>query len=148
MAEWYAHSLRFLGIKETGVPLRRFTHSPVPMHVGLVLEMQRHIERLHSMPWTEAVIRGDRITEYTTYGTYARHLDNLQQVAAALPALTLYYWWKQQGDRLAEDFDARLARAPAAKMVLVNSNMGIPLEQYRTLVAGRWDSTSVAPVMA
>lgn len=137
MAEWYAHSLRFLGVKEVGVTLRRFTHSPVPMHTLVVREMLQHIEKTHGMNWMDAMVNADRITEYTTYGTYARHIDNCRRTAAVPPALTLYYWWKTEGARLAEDFDMRVTQAKP-KMVLINSNIGIPVEQYRQLAARVW----------
>ena len=58
MAEWYAHSLRFLGVKEVGVGLRRFTHSPVPMHRGVVRDMLTHIEKLHGRGWMDAMVGG------------------------------------------------------------------------------------------
>ncbi|HVT81412.1 MAG TPA: DUF6492 family protein [Phycisphaerae bacterium] len=137
MAEWYAHSLRFLGMKEVGIPLRRFTHSPVPMCTQVVRDMQAHIENAHGMNWMEAMIRAERITEYTTYGTYARHVDSCRRTAPVLPALTLYYWWKTEGARLAEDFDVRVAQAKP-KMILINSNIGIPVEQYRQLASRAW----------
>jgi hypothetical protein len=147
MAEWYAHSLRFLGVKETGVAPRRFTHSPVPMHAGVVREMQAHIQKVHGMNWMEAMVRGERITEYATYGTYARHIDNCRRVAPEHPALTLYYWWKREGAQLAEDFAARVAQA-RPKMVLINSNIGIPVEQYRRLASSVWPGAARAQVPA
>jgi len=137
MAEWYAHSLRFLGVREVGVTLRRFTHSPVPMHTQVVRDMQTEIEKQHGMNWMEAMIQAERITEYTTYGTYARHIDNCRRTAPVPPALTLYYWWKTEGARLAEDFDTRVSQIKP-KMVLINSNMGIPVEEYRQLAMRVW----------
>src|SRR5207237_4501739 len=56
MAEWYAHSLRFLGLRETGVALRRFTHAPVPMHRGVVIDMRNHIEKQHGQDWMDAML--------------------------------------------------------------------------------------------
>lgn len=138
MAEWYAHSLRFLGLKETGVPLRRFTHAPVPMHCRMVKEMQAMIEGRHRMPWMEAMIQGDRIMEYTTYGAYARHVDKLKTVVPIVPALALYYWWKTEADQLEATFHQRLAES-SAKVVLVNSNTGTPMETCRRLAQHCWD---------
>lgn len=137
MAEWYAHSLRFLGIKETGVGLRRFTHAPVPTSVPIVKEMLAHIEQRHKMPWAEAIIRGDRITEYATYGAYARHIDKCRRVCPVRPSLALYYWWQGEAQALHQDFHERLAAAPS-KMVLINSNMGLDACTYRDLVAAAW----------
>src|SRR5205085_298957 len=96
MAEWYAHSLRFLGEKVAGVPLRRYTHAPVPMHREVLLEMQRFIQKKHGSSWVDAIIDADRIMEYTTYGAFARHIDGLKRVCPAAPSLTLYFWWHDQ----------------------------------------------------
>ncbi len=137
MAEWYAHSLRFLGVKETGVSLRRFTHSPVPMHRGVVRDLLAHIEKQHGISWMEAIVRGDRITEYTTYGAYARHVDELARVWPVRPSLAVYYWWHEEGQSLHDDFHERLASGNP-KIVLINSNMGFPAESYRNLVAAAW----------
>lgn len=137
MAEWYAHSLRFFGIKEAGVPLRRFTHSPVPMHCGVVRDMLAEIERRHGMSWMEAMIRGDRIMEYTTYGVYARHVDDCRRVCPVKPELTLYYWWKGDGDP-AMDLEKRLASS-GEKLVLVNSNTNRTVAEYADRVRIFWD---------
>ncbi|HVX83189.1 MAG TPA: DUF6492 family protein [Phycisphaerae bacterium] len=140
MAEWYAHSLRFLGIKETGVPLRRFTHAPVPMHCQLVKDMQTLIEQRHHMPWMEAIITGDRIMEYTTYGAYARHVDQLKTVAPIAPQIALYYWWKHETENLLENLDARLA-ASRAKIILINSNIGLSHDECRRAAHRAWERT-------
>jgi hypothetical protein len=135
MAEWYAHSLRFFGIKETGVPVRQFTHAPAPLHRGVVRDMCRDIERRHGMPWMEAIVRGDRLMEYTLYATYARHIDGLQRVAAVQPEICQYVWWKKDAATLADD----LARpAPRRKMVLINSNIGLDVEGYRPIALQLW----------
>ncbi|HVS72505.1 MAG TPA: DUF6492 family protein [Phycisphaerae bacterium] len=144
MAEWYAHSLRFLGIQETGVPLRRFTHAPVPMHCQLVKDMQTLIERRHRMPWMEAIINGDRIMEYTTYGAYARHVDQLKTVAPVAPRVALYYWWKKDTENLLENLDARLA-ASNAKIILINSNIGLSNDDCRRAALRAWARPAPAP---
>jgi len=140
MAEWYAHSLRFLGVDQRGVVPRRFTHSPVPMHRDIVLDMQRHIEDRHAMPWMDAMVGGDRITEYTTYGTYARHVDAMRRVCSARPEMTLYYWWKEDAGpdgEIADDLATRLQGA-TSRMVLVNSNMGLHVNRYRFVAERLW----------
>jgi hypothetical protein len=138
MAEWYAHSLRFLGIQETGVPLRRFTHAPVPMHCQLVKDMQTLIEQRHRMPWMEAIINGDRIMEYTTYGAYARHVDQCRSVCPTPPGMTLYFWWKQDEASLKADLEASF-RNRQHKMILVNSNIGHGVQVYRPGIESVWN---------
>lgn len=137
MAEWYAHSLRFLGEKVAGVPLRRYTHAPVPMHRDVLLDLQRFIETRHGKPWMEAIIAADRIMEYTTYGTYARHIDGLKRVIPMAPGLTLYYWWRDQIESLDAGLDQQVAAA-SAKMILINSNIGRSVESYREKIAQLW----------
>jgi hypothetical protein len=140
MAEWYAHSLRFFGEKVTGVPLRRFTHAPVPMHRAVLLDMQKFIENRHGQSWMEAIIAADRIMEYTTYGAFARHIDGLKRVCPTTPTLTLYYWWADEVKLLHSHFEQQIA-ARQPKIVLVNSNIGLSVESYRNLLARAWPGT-------
>lgn len=143
MAEWYAHSLRFLGIKETGVALRRFTHSPVPLHRDVVIDMRKFIEKKHGQSWLEAMFRGDRIMEYTLYGTYARHIDNLARVSLARPSLCHYFWWADQATNIAETFRTEVASSNKP-LVLLNSNLGHSVAEYRALAEAVWQSTGAA----
>lgn len=137
MAEWYAHSLRFFGLSPTGVPVRRYTHVPAPVHRGVLLDMQRKIEEVHGKFWVDAIIEADRIMEYTTYGVYARHVDDLKRVAPATPSLTLYYWWATEAASLESSFVHRLVNSDA-KMALIHSNIGRPVESYRNLIEQAW----------
>jgi len=138
MAEWYAHSLRFFGQNPLGVPIRRFTHAPVPLQRDVLLEMQSAIQQRHKKNWMDAIISADRIMEYTTYGTFARHIHQLKLVSPIAPPLVFYYWWATTADTIQREFHQRLA-ATAAKIVLINSNMGLQVSQYRDLVAAAWD---------
>ena len=84
--------------------LRRFTHAPVPMHRGVVIDMRNHIEKQHGQDWMDAMLSHDRIMEYTTYGTYARHIDELRRVCPARPELSLYFWWAEQAAGFRKNF--------------------------------------------
>ncbi|MGA2231162.1 MAG: DUF6492 family protein [Tepidisphaeraceae bacterium] len=137
MAEWYARALRFLGLPTMGQPLRRFTHSPVPWRRDVLVDLQRFIESKHSKPWMDAVLGAERIMEYTLYGAFARHVDQLKRVTPHVPALALYYWWPEEGRSLEADFAARLG-ASRAKMVLVNSNTQQPVSAFRPFVERAW----------
>jgi len=141
MAEWYAHSLRFFDLKPAHEPVRRYTHSPVPMDREVVGDMTQWIARRYGCAWTEAILNADRVMEYTTYGTYARHIDKLRRTSPARPALTLYYWWSEQAKALAEDFQARLEES-RARMVLINSNTQTPVGLARELCLGVWPRSS------
>jgi hypothetical protein len=145
MAEWYACALRFLGQPTMGVPLRRFTHSPVPLRRDVLVELQRYVESRHGKPWMDAVLGGERIMEYSLYGAFARHIDGLKRLAPVPPAQTLYYWWPEEGRSIESDFAARLAAARAnapssggPKMVLVSANAQRPVSVYRDFIETLW----------
>ena len=142
MAEWQAHSLRYLGLSTTGVPLARWTHSPVPLQCGVLKEMRDALQARHRKPWMEAIIDGSRITEYTTYGVYARYIDQLRRVKPHRPGLCVYYWWSAQAQTLGEDL-ARRVRDERGKMVLINSNIGRPVSAYRAAIESVWDEQAV-----
>lgn len=136
MAEWYPHALRFLGHKTTGVPLRRFTHAPVPLHREILVEMHRFIEARHGKSWMHAVEEGDMIMEYTLYGAYCRHNGGMGRVVAAPPPLSAYCWWPEQVDRLPEILEHELKKGK--KIALVQSNSGKPVSAYRAAAQGIW----------
>jgi hypothetical protein len=142
MSEWYAHALRFLGFPTVGVTPRRFTHSPVPWRRDVLIDLQKTVEKGHGGDWLETIADADRIMEYTLYGTFARHIDQLARHAPVKPP-TLYYWWPEEGRTLEQDFASRVAAA-GAKIVLVNSNMNLPVSRYRELVQRAWTTPAQA----
>ena len=136
MAEWYPHALRFLGHKTTGVPLRRFTHAPVPLHRGILLELQAFIEARHKRPWMNAVEEGDMVTEYALYGSFCRHNTCLDRVVPTVPPLCAYYWWPEQVDRLPEILEQEIKNGK--KIALVQSNIGRPVSAFRPGIEQVW----------
>ena len=88
----------------------------------------------------DAMIDADRIMEYTTYGTFARHVDCLKRVCPVEPSLTLYYWWAEQAKSLESNFRDRV-ESENPKMVLINSNTGRPAVSYRELVGSVWSQS-------
>jgi hypothetical protein len=139
MAEWYAHSLRFLSQKVTSAPLRRFTHAPVPMLRELLVELQQFIEEQRGRPWMEAIIQADRVMEYTTYGVYARHIDKLSRVCPIKPSLAHYYWWAHEAQNIEDHFADQIASSKP-KMILINSNIGLDVGVCRRLLLPIWES--------
>ncbi len=138
MGEWYIRSLRFLGESLRNRPVLRTTHSPVPLHRQVLLDMQAHIEKQHGMFWMEAMTRAEMIMEYSTYGAYARYLDKLQHVVPARPdALCLYFWWKEDMDSLFTDLVERV-QATKPRAVVVQSSQGRPVSEYRALIEQAW----------
>ena len=140
MAEWYIRSFRFLGAGALmrQEPVRRTTHSPVPMHRQVMLDMQAHIEKEHGLFWMEAMTRKEMIMEYSTYGVFARYLDKLQHVVPTSPhPFSLYFWWGDDADNLLSDLVARV-EATQPKTVLINSTLGRPVSAYRALIEQAW----------
>ncbi len=143
MAEWYAHSMRFLGLAPGGRPIKRTTHSPVPWHCQVVREMLAHIEKQHGVFWMEAMARADRIMEYSTYGAYARYIDNFQRTTPVRPNMSLYYWWGADAEwgETIETFERELVervRTRRPKTVLINSSHDRPVAAYRGLIEQAW----------
>ncbi|HSI11445.1 MAG TPA: DUF6492 family protein [Chthoniobacter sp.] len=138
MAEWPAHSMRFLGLKPTGMKLARYTHSPVVFQREVLLDLQKCIEQRHRRPWDEAIADAELVMEYTTYGVFAREVDQLRRVAPVLPRLSTYFWWTEEVARIAETFTDQVERT-RARIVGVQSNTGCTPEQLRVLVEPFWD---------
>lgn len=138
MGEWYIRSLRFLGESLRHRPVLRTTHSPVPMHRQVVLDMQAHIEKMYGVFWMEAMARTESIMEYSTYGAYARYLDKFRHTTPARPdRLCLYYWWKEDMENDLSDLVERV-RSGRPKAVLINSHQGRPVSDYRALIEQAW----------
>lgn len=147
MAEWPAHSMRFLGIKPTGKPLRRYTHSPVVFRRDVLLDLQQYIERRHRRPWMEAVADAEMAMEYTTYGVFAREVDGLSRVAPTMPPLSAYFWWPEQVARLEQTFLDQVC-ASGVRIVGIQSNTGCPVSRYRPLARHAWDCVNAARASA
>ena len=137
MAEWIGRSMRFLNVKPTRLPVSRFTHSPVVFHRQVVLDMQKHIETIHRKPWIEAIEDFGMITEYATYGVFAKYADGCKRVAPTPPRLSVYFWWPEEVAGMGKDL-ADKVKSAHAKIVGVQSNTGLSPSQYRPLVAALW----------
>ncbi|HLK58708.1 MAG TPA: DUF6492 family protein [Chthonomonadaceae bacterium] len=136
MAEWLAQSMRFLGIEMRQKRPAKYIHALLPMHTEVVREMIAYIEDRHKGNWAEAMV-DHHVTEYMTYGAYARYLHHLKRVVPAEPTRCLYYWWADQIATMQTDFPERLAQS-RAKAVLVQSNLGRAVRDYRALAELAW----------
>jgi Family of unknown function (DUF6492) len=137
MAEWVGRSMRFLGVKPTKLPVSRFTHSPTVLHRQIVLDMHSCIAAIHHKPWMRAVEDYEMITEYATYGVFAKYVDGCKRVTPTPPRLSAYFWWAEEVAAIDRDFASKV-KVTHAKMVAVQSNSGILPGQYRPLVAALW----------
>jgi hypothetical protein len=145
MAEWVGRSMRFLGVKPTHQPVSRFTHSPVVMSRPVLLDMQRFIEARYKRGWIDATDRFGMIMEYSTYGVFAKYVDNLARVSPSTPALSTYYWWSEEVARLVDTLPQRL-RGTSTKMLAIQSNAGLPVDAYKDILEQVWNDRAAVQV--
>ena len=134
-AMWQRDSAEFLGTT-LDTPIVDYTASVVPMHRGVLLDLQEYVERRHSMQWMEA-FEHQRVMEYTTYGVYARWVDELRRTEPAAPSHAVTCWDTERLD----DFGAALGAAVQrgeARAGVVHSHERIPVDSYRHLAEVHW----------
>jgi hypothetical protein len=134
-AMWQRDSAEFLGTT-LDAPIVDYTASVVPMHRGVLLDLQSYVEQRHGMQWMEA-FEHHRVMEYTTYGVYARWVDELRRTEAARPTHTVTCWDTQRLD----EFGARLASEVEhgeARAGVVHSHERVPVESYRHFAEHHW----------
>jgi hypothetical protein len=141
MGEWLCDSLRFLGVQLQKKPMAKYVHGMVPLHRRVVLEMQQFIQDKYAEHWSHAMTRA-KVTEYQTYGAYARHPNGLAGLEAVEPRLCVYYWWPEETQKIEHDLVSRI-RQSSGKAVLVNSNSGRPVTSYRQAVVNAWEALHV-----
>lgn len=132
---WQRDSAEFLGTT-LDAPIVDYTASVVPMHRGVLLDLQTYVEERHGMPWMEA-FEHHRVMEYTTYGVYARWIDDLGRTEPAPPTHTVTCWDTERLD----DFGALLATAVqqgTAHAGVVHSHERVPLDSYRHFAEQHW----------
>ncbi len=142
MAEYLGRSMRFLGISPTGKPLVRYTYAPAPMHCGVIEDVQQFIADRHGKHWINAVTETDVITEFATYGAFARYIDNLQRVVPVNPSIISWFWWKNEVENMASQIDECLADE-RVRMVGVQSNAGYEPSTYKPMFERVWCQTEI-----
>ena len=140
MGEWTIKSMRFLGAPVQHEPVRRYTHVPFALHRQVLLDLQAFIEDRHRKHWMSVILETPLITEYATYGVYARYVDGLMRHAPVRPPLCTYFWWPEQIEALRETFRDRVQQ-DASKMVVIHSSARHAADTYRDLVQDMWNGT-------
>jgi len=133
--EWMAQSMRVLNIPLVNKPLL-YIHHPVPLHREVVLGLQNSLEQMHGRRWID-VFLDLNLTEYTSYGVYARFVDGLKHVTPLKPPFTLSFWNDEQLEGYTETLLDRIG-ARGTKVVCINSGIGRSVEDYRGLVEKVW----------
>lgn len=145
MAGWLSSSMRLLGIKQTAQPIYCYTHSPVVLHSGILVDLQKKIHDKHQRDWEETFLETRGVMEYSTYGAYARHIDKLNRVTPASPDICCTYWYKDEVKDLRKTLVNRVTKEKA-KMLAVQSNTGVWLNDYHDELNQLWDRSDESPV--
>ncbi len=132
---WMAESMHALHLQLNQKPLL-FIHNPVPMHRDVVLKLRQKLEEIHGESWIEIFLKLG-LTEYTTYGVFARFVNGLDKVSPVEPPYTLNYWVPHQVEDL-ESTMLKKIEETGARIILMNSHIGKPVESYRHLVNLAW----------
>ena len=108
---------------------------PIARHV--LIDLRHFVERRDGVPWHIAIDPSREITEYATYGVFAKCLDQSGSVVSVPPRLSVYVWWAR--DMHAIDVTMQQAAASAAaKILTVQSSIGVPPARYRHFAEAFW----------
>jgi hypothetical protein len=136
MPAWEACAAAFLGVPPHEGARWSYQDAPFVFEPGTVRRLVTRISRAHSADWMKAMLRA-RAFDYATYGVFARHIDRFATVTPRVPDIALSYWfrtdwheWAHMARIVAED--ERIA------VVLVQSTLGISVNEYRAEVASLW----------
>ena len=132
---WMAQSMKALNVPLGQKPYL-YVHNPVPLHREVVLALQRELSRVHDRNWIDVFLEND-LTEYTTYGVFARYVNGLYKVAPVKPPFTLNYWSNEQLEGYTDTLLGQI-RSQGARVVCINSAIGRPVSEYRSLVENVW----------
>ncbi|MGD0540288.1 MAG: DUF6492 family protein [Tepidisphaeraceae bacterium] len=132
---WLGRSMHFLGVS-TDQPARQYIHNPVPMKRQLLLDMQAYIEARHKKSWMKAMLQWN-VTEYSTYGVYAKHIARLKDLCLTRPPISISYWSESDVANFESDFPEKTEDV-RTKMVCVQSHTGLTLDDFRPYVEKIW----------
>jgi hypothetical protein len=132
---WMAQSLKAFNIPLGQNPFN-YIHNPVPLHRQVVLELQEKLSTIHGKNWIDAFLELN-LTEYTTYGVYARFVNELKHVSPVKAPFTLNYWSNEQLEGYTETLVDRI-RAQGSRVVCINSAIGRGVSEYRSIVERAW----------
>jgi hypothetical protein len=136
---WLGRSMHFLGVS-TDQPARQYIHNPVPMHRQVILDMQKHIEKVHRKPWMQAMLKWGA-TEYCSYAVFAKHINAMQGLSLMPPPISLSYWTPKDAANFSEDFPAQLKSADV-KIVCVQSHTGLKVADFKPAIEHIWNSVA------
>jgi hypothetical protein len=134
-ANWLGRTMHFLGVS-TDNPVRQYIHNPVPMQREVILGLRRYIELRHKKNWITAMLAWDA-TEYCSYATFAKYLNNLDHLELVRPQVSQSYWTEKDVIDFSTGFPSRL-RDPQVKIVSVQQHTGLKIADFRPYLDAAW----------
>ena len=137
---WMADSMKVLGVPLSNRP-SCFVHNPVPMHRDIVLDLRNCMERKYSKRWID-VFMENHLTEYTTYGVFARDVNALSKLHMTIPPHTLNFWVAETMKSFETELIEKVSTLDV-RFVCIQSNIGRSVSEYRTVVEQVWKSVGM-----
>jgi hypothetical protein len=135
---WLARAAELLQLP-LGAPVMKvsaYQSQVVPIHGGVVRDMQTYIEQLKGRPWFDAMFEAD-VVEYTTYGVYARYIDMLRRVSPIWSNLCVSFHTPEQFAVFPEYFPKRVDEIDA-RAGMIHGELGLPIGAYRPIAEQMW----------
>lgn len=132
------HSRQILGAAP-GSTDHHYMSSPNIWYPDYVKALQRHLQERHSDNWQQVLLRAERISAYTLYGTFVDEVLNPPDLVRRDKSFYRIVW-----DRSSfQDFESgNFELDDDTLCVVVQSNIGIPVEQYAARVEDLWTQSS------
>jgi hypothetical protein len=135
-AKWYRGAGHLLDVSVADPYPANFVGPLVSWLPAVVEAMCERIEAVAGRPWIEAAARLPEdmgFSEYTAYGVFVDRLDAAARHTAAPGSLCHLSWEYELGSQAGRDAFIR-AIGPESVAVLIQSNLRLPLPQWRALL--------------
>lgn len=141
-------SARFLKLPDAApvVKISAYQSQVVPLHGGVIADMEKYIERITGKKWYDAMFNAG-VVEYTTYGLFARYIDNLDRVAPVWSNLCVNFHFPEQYAVFPEYFPKRVDEVDA-RAGMIHGELGVPVRHYRDVVQQLWPAHNPSSGMA
>ncbi len=133
---WHHHAGSLLGVEDPGLLTRDYISQLVSWRRDTLRALTDHISERSGRDWKEHLCSTLDFSEYTLYGVFAEHILGYSSGHRFEEEELCYCSWHHQ---IATEQDLRnfLGRIPARfPAVLVQSNLGISVEQYQRQLTG------------
>lgn len=144
---WHRAAARLLGLEEREYFGSDYIGNMIVWRRDRLLDLHRHIEQVTGKQWLRAVASQLHLSEYILYGVYVEHVLGITEAGHVGQSHDLCHcsWdYKINGpDDLGEFFNQPID--PAVAGVLVQSNLGLPVDLYVAHVRRLQDRLDLIP---